>query len=63
MENNFKFEIISPEKIIFSDDTSMLTIPSFEGEMTILKDHIPLITFLRPGIIKAQKKEENFVSF
>ena len=31
MENNFKFEIISPEKIIFSDDTSMLTIPSFEG--------------------------------
>ena len=63
MENNFKFEIISPEKIIFSDDTSMLTIPSFEGEMTILKDHIPLITFLRPGIIKAQKKEESFEEF
>ena len=63
MENNFKFEIISPEKIIFSDDTSMLTIPSFEGEMTILKDHIPLITFLRPGIIKAQKEEESFEEF
>ena len=63
MENNFKFEIISPEKIIFSDDTSMLTIPSFEGEMTILKDHIPLITFLRPGIIKVQKNDESFENF
>ena len=63
MENNFKFEIISPEKIIFSDDTSMLTIPSFEGEMTILKDHIPLITFLRPGIIKVQKNDGNFGEF
>ena len=50
MEKNFNLEIISPEKILFSDKVSSVTIPSFEGEMTILADHIPLITFLRPGV-------------
>ena len=63
MEENFKFEIISPEKIIFSDDTKMVTLPSYEGDMSILKHHISIITFLRPGIIKVQKKEGNFEEF
>ena len=63
MENNFKFEIISPEKIIFSEETKMVTLPSYEGDMSILKEHISIITFLRPGIIKVQKKEGNINDF
>tara|TARA_B100000029_G_C17109376_1_gene790944 strand:+ start:217 stop:612 length:396 start_codon:yes stop_codon:yes gene_type:complete len=63
MENNFKFEIISPEKIIFSDNTNMVTLPSYEGDMSILKNHIAIITFLRPGIIKVQKSDGNFKEF
>ena len=63
MENNFKLEIINPEKIIFSDSVIMVTFPSYEGDMSILKHHISIITFLRPGIIKVQKKEGNFEEF
>ena len=63
MEKNFNLEIISPEKIILSDKVNSVTIPSFEGEMTILLDHIPLITFLRPGILRIEgsKESEYFV--
>ena len=63
MEENFKLEIISPEKIIYSQDTKMVTLPSYEGDMSILKNHISIITFLRPGIIRAQNKEESFEDF
>ena len=51
-------EIISPEKILLSEKVKSVIIPSFEGEMTILQDHIPLITFLRPGLIKAFSSKE-----
>ena len=63
MEDNFKIEIISPEKIIFSDSAKMVKIPSYEGDMSILKNHISIITFLRPGIIKLQKDDNNFEEF
>ena len=63
MEENFKFEIISPERIVFSDNVTMITLPSYEGDMSILKNHISIITFLRPGIIKVQKKSEDFDNF
>ena len=63
MEDNFKFEIISPEKIIFSDNVKIATLPSYEGDMSILKNHISIITFLRPGIIKIQKNDGNFEEF
>ena len=63
MEDNFKLEIISPEKIIFSDNTTMVILPSYEGDMSVLKHHISIITFLRPGIIKVQKKEGNINDF
>ncbi len=59
MEKNFNLEIISPEKIILSEKVNSVTIPSFEGEMTILLDHIPLITFLRPGILRIEGSKEN----
>tara|TARA_B100001750_G_C15243688_1_gene464191 strand:- start:127 stop:522 length:396 start_codon:yes stop_codon:yes gene_type:complete len=63
MEDNFKLEIISPERIFFSDDVKMVTLPSYEGDMSILKHHISIITFLRPGIIKVKKNDENFEKF
>ena len=63
MEDNFKLEIISPEKIIFSDNVTVVTLPSYEGDMSVLKHHISIITFLRPGIIKAQKNDGNFEEF
>ena len=59
MEKNFNLEIISPEKIILSEKVNSVTIPSFEGEMTILLDHIPLITFLRPGILRIEGSNES----
>ena len=58
MSEKFTVEIISPDKSIIKSDTSEVTIPSFEGEMGILKDHIPLITFLRPGIIQIKDQIE-----
>ena len=63
MEDNFKLEIISPEKIIFSNNATMVTLPSYEGDMSVLKHHISIITFLRPGIIKVQKNDGNFEEF
>ena len=51
MSEKFIIEIISPDRSILKTETSEVVIPSFEGEMGILKDHIPLITFLRPGLI------------
>jgi F-type H+-transporting ATPase subunit epsilon len=58
MSDKFTIEIITPEKTILKSEATEVTIPSFEGQMGILKDHIPLITFLRPGIISVQNQEE-----
>ena len=63
MEKNFKLEIISPEKIVFSDEVNMVSIPSYEGHMSVLKDHVPIITFLRPGIIEVEKNNDNKEKF
>ena len=58
MSEKFSVEIITPDKSILKSDAIEVTIPSFEGEMGILKDHIPLITFLRPGIISIRNQDE-----
>ena len=63
MKDNFKFEIVSPEKVIFSGDTTMVTLPSYEGYMSILKNHVSIIAFLRPGKIKVKKNDENINEF
>ena len=62
MSENFSVEIISPDKSILKSEASEVTIPSYEGQMGILKDHIPLITFLRPGliVIKENSLEKKF---
>ena len=62
MLEKFTVEIISPDSSIIKTDATEVTIPSYEGEMGILKDHIALITFLRPGLVKI-KKEESDKSF
>ena len=58
MSDKFTVEIISPDKSILNLEANEVIIPSYEGQMGILKNHIPLITFLRPGIIVIQAKEE-----
>jgi len=63
MEDNFTLQIISPEKILFSDSVKMVTIPSYEGDMSILKNHISIISFLRPGRVKIKKNDESLEEF
>ena len=64
MEDTYKIEIVSPEKVIFSDkNVQEVILPSYEGEMGILKDHISIVSFLRPGIVKILKSSENVNSF
>ena len=63
MSEEFKVEIVNPEKSFLSkEDVIEIVIPAFEGEMGILKDHISIISFLKPGIIKIFSKsvEENY---
>ena len=63
MTGKFTVEIISPERIILKNEADEVVIPSFEGEMGILKDHLPLITFLRPGLIKIKEDDLTKVFF
>ena len=63
MSEEFKIEIVNPEKSFLSkEDVTEVVVPAFEGEMGILKDHISIISFLRPGIITiyAKSGEEKF---
>ena len=60
MDENFNIEIVSPEKKLFAEKGKSITIPSFEGEMTILTNHISTITFLRPGIININENKRKF---
>ena len=57
MSDKFTVEIISPNQTILKQEADEVTIPSYEGQMGILNNHIPLITFLRPGIITIKKSE------
>tara|TARA_B100000780_G_C21018243_1_gene407993 strand:- start:468 stop:857 length:390 start_codon:yes stop_codon:yes gene_type:complete len=62
MSENFNLEIISPDQTLFNSEVKQVVIPAYEGLMTILKDHISLITFLRPGFVQVEvnNKEEKF---
>jgi len=63
MSENFNLEIISPDQTLIIAEVKQVIIPAYEGLMTILKDHISLITFLRPGFIEAEieNKIEKFL--
>jgi len=54
MSEKFNLEIISPDQTLLNTEVKQATIPAYEGLMTILKDHISLVTFLRPGFIEAE---------
>jgi F-type H+-transporting ATPase subunit epsilon len=58
MSENFKLEIINPDQTLLNSEVEQVTIPAYEGMMTILKNHIPLITFLRPGFIEVEIKSK-----
>ena len=59
MSEEFKIEIVNPEKSFLSkENVKEVVLPAFEGEMGILKDHISIISFLKPGIIKVYSKSE-----
>ena len=63
MSEEFKIEIVNPEKsFLVKEDVVEVVVPAFEGEMGILKDHISIISFLKPGIIKVFSKsgDENY---
>ncbi|WP_440694699.1 ATP synthase F1 subunit epsilon [Candidatus Pelagibacter sp. HIMB109] len=54
-------DIVTPEKVLFSEkDISMVTIPGIEGQMGILDDHLPVVTFLKPGVINVEKSENKY---
>ena len=59
MSEKFTIEIISPDQTILKQEAYEVTIPSYEGQMGILKNHIPLITFLRPGFIVIKGDNES----
>tara|TARA_S200000501_G_scaffold280712_1_gene264713 strand:+ start:418 stop:798 length:381 start_codon:yes stop_codon:yes gene_type:complete len=61
MSENFNVEIVRPDNKILSEEAEEVTLPCYEGQLTILKNHIPFITFLRPGIIEINKKNKIFV--
>ena len=59
MSDSFNLEIVNPEKLFLSlDNVSEVVVPAFEGDMGILKDHISIISFLKPGIVKVFKGNE-----
>ena len=60
MNEGFTLEIVNPEKsFLLKENVSEVVLPAFEGEMGILKDHISIISFLKPGIIKIISENEN----
>jgi ATP synthase F1 epsilon subunit len=59
MSDSFNLEIVNPEKLFLSlDNVSEVVVPAFEGDMGILKDHISIISFLKPGIVKVFTSNE-----
>ena len=63
MSDEFKIEIVNPEKsFLLKEDVTEVVVPAYEGEIGILKDHISIISFLKPGVIKVISKsvEERF---
>lgn len=54
----FKLEIVTPERLVYSSDIDLVTIPTIQGEISILAHHIPLVTVIQPGEIRIRKETE-----
>ena len=61
MSQEFKIEIISPDNSVYTDETSEVVLPCFEGQITILKDHISFNHFFKTGLIEVDKKQKFYV--
>ena len=48
----FPFELVSPEKLLFTGEVEAVVVPGMEGEFTVLKDHSPVMSVLKPGIVE-----------
>jgi F-type H+-transporting ATPase subunit epsilon len=60
----FHFELVSPEKLLFSGEVDAVVAPGADGQFTVLKDHAPLMTVLKPGVVEIDesgKKDRLFV--
>ena len=54
-------DIVTPEKVLFSEkEISMVTVPGIEGQMGILDNHLPVVTFLKPGVINVESTENKY---
>ena len=62
MADTFKFELITPERMVLSADASQVLVPGFEGEFTVLPGHAPVISALRPGVVDAALADTRKVS-
>lgn len=55
MENNFQFELVTPERVVFREQITSLTMPTVNGDITVLSGHVPLVSILKPGVIIAKQ--------
>jgi F-type H+-transporting ATPase subunit epsilon len=66
MADAFNFELVSPERLLLSEKVTAVTIPASEGEMTVMADHAPTMTTIKPGVVSVtsvEGKTERFVVF
>ncbi len=66
MAESFKFELVSPERLLVSEQVESVVIPGSEGEMTVMANHAPLMTTIKPGVVTVKAvggKEERYVVF
>lgn len=60
MSKTIKFEIVTPERVVLQEDILQITVPTTSGEITVLPDHIPLVSVLAPGVIEV-KRADNII--
>lgn len=66
MAESFKFDLVSPERLLVSEDVESVVIPGAEGEMTVMARHAPVMTTIKPGVVTVKKaggQEERYVVF
>lgn len=66
MADSFKFELVSPERLLVSEDVRSVVVPGSEGELTALPGHAPLMTVLRPGVVVVEREsgeKQDYVVF
>lgn len=62
MAGTFTFELVSPEKLLFSKDVAMVTVPGYKGEYGVLPGHAPMITDIRTGVIRIYEEDDTHVT-